>query len=387
MKTKEIAIDLESGHAYSVRIGNGLLSTLGTDARKWLGDNVEKLVVVSNPKVFKLYGDRTQQSLRSDGFAVSHFVIGDGESHKDLKTAAAALDNFSDSGIRRTDAIIALGGGVVGDLAGFAAAIHLRGIPYLQVPTTFLAMIDSSVGGKTGVNSRAGKNMIGAFHPPSGVVIDTSTLATLPGRELKAGFCEAIKQGSMSGCALLKQTAEFLNNHPLNRRVGITGGPNLNEKLSDLIAAQVAFKLKIVAGDELESSQRTDARSRKILNFGHTLAHALEKVTDYKYFKHGEAVGYGIVFAAELSKSLALCNEKDVKLLNDVVHSVGKLPPLKNIDPEKVLKAFRSDKKNLSGSLQMILLKGIGKPVILTENEIPRSAILSVLKRLFQEWA
>jgi len=272
-----------------------------------------------------------------------------------------------------------MGGGVVGDLAGFAASVHLRGIAVLQIPTTLLAMVDSSVGGKTGVNSPAGKNVIGSFHPPAGVLIDVDVLLTLPAREMTAGFCEMIKQGAIGGRDLLMQTSELLST-PSDYSA-------LPKTLADVIAAHVTFKAAIVAADPRELPGRRDAKSRKILNFGHTLAHALETATDYRYFKHGEAVGYGIMFAAELSKSLALCDGKVVKSLNDVVHSVGPLPPLANVDPDKVLAAFRSDKKNLAGSLQMVLLKGIGKPVILTENDIPRTAITSVLKRLFQDWA
>jgi 3-dehydroquinate synthase len=158
-------------------------------------------------------------------------------------------------------------------------------------------------------------------------------------------------------------------------------------QISDLINAQVAFKAQIVAGDERESSSRVDGKSRKILNFGHTLAHALEKVTDYKYFKHGEAVGYGILFAAELSKSLALIDEKSVNLLYDVVHRAGDLPPLAGIDPQEVFEAFKFDKKQLSGSLQMILLKGIGKPVIRTEKDISPVTVKTVLKKLLRKWA
>ena len=366
-------------YAYDIQIGSGLLNKAGFFARKCLGKSVERLVVVSDRTVFELYGEQTENSLRSLGFAVSNFVIKPGEANKSLKTAASALDHFSKIGLRRTDAVVALGGGVVGDLAGFAAAIYLRGVPFVQIPTTLVAMIDASVGGKTGVNSTAGKNLTGAFHSPAGVLIDTATLDTLPRRELTAGFCEAIKHGAIGGKALLKQTAALLGGHPIAQKRGFASNADLHAHLEDLIAAHVGFKAKIVAGDPLEDPKRTDRRSRKILNFGHTLAHALEKVTDYRYFRHGEAVGYGILFAAELSKILALCGQNDVKLLNDVVHRVGALPPLTHIDANEIVGAFRFDKKNLSGSLQMVLLKGIGKPVIITGDSIPRSAVSTAL--------
>ncbi len=373
--------------SYTVKIGHDLLSDCGKWARKCFGKNAAKIVVVSNPTIFKLYGQQTVESLTSAGFKVTHFLMKDGERYKDLRSTEAALRYFSEAGLARTDAVVALGGGVVGDLAGFASAVYLRGIPFLQIPTTFLAMIDSSVGGKTGVNSPFGKNRVGAFHQPAGVLIDPATLLTLPERELTAGFCEAIKHGAISGKALLKQTGRFLTDFPIKDHSNHQNDQHFRSAISNLISENIAFKAAIVTGDERESSNRLDARSRKILNFGHTFAHALEKVTDYKYLRHGEAVGYGILFAAEMSKSLALIDEKDVNLLYDVLHRVGSLPPLANINSQEVFEAFRFDKKNLSGSLQMVLLKGIGKPLIRTQTDIPLSTIRSVLKKLLIKWA
>ncbi|MFN0277625.1 MAG: 3-dehydroquinate synthase [Pyrinomonadaceae bacterium] len=386
MKNLTINFGRESS-AYSIFIGNDLLDDSGKWARKCLGKDTVKIVIVSNPTVFKLYGKLTEQGLSAAGFEVSHFLMKDGERYKTLKSAESALNFFSEKRLSRTDAVVALGGGVVGDLAGFAAAVYLRGISFLQIPTTLLAMIDSSVGGKTGVNSPFGKNLIGAFQPPSGVLIDTDTLRTLPESELTPGFCEAVKQGAIGGTKLFEQTGDFLARFPPGDIVKFAHDKNFKSQISDLIFSQIAFKADIVASDEKESLALTGQKSRKILNFGHTLAHALEKVTDYKYFKHGEAVGYGILFAAELSKTLAICGEKDVKLLNDVVHRVGPLPRLANIDAQEVFEAFRYDKKNLSGSLQMVLLRGIGKPVILDEKDIPRQTTLKTLKNFLHKWA
>ena len=388
MKPQVVNIKL-SGQptAYDIAIGHDLVAESGTWVRKCLGKDAGKVVVVSNPTVFKLYGKIVTNSLAEAGFTVTHFLMKDGEQHKSLKTAEQALKFISESGLTRTDAIVALGGGVVGDMAGFVSAIYLRGLAFLQIPTTLLSMIDSSVGGKTGVNSAFGKNLIGSFHQPSGVLIDPGVLRTLPDRELTAGLCEMVKHGAIAGKALLTQTQKLLAKFPVADFSSSHEDEKFRSEISDLIAANVAFKAKIVAGDERESSGRTDGKSRKILNFGHTLAHALEKVTNYRYFKHGEAVGYGILFAAALSKSLALIDEKDVNLLNDVVQSVGSLPPLGDIDGNEVFEAFRFDKKHLSGSLQMILLKGIGKPVILTEKDIPRTTVQRVLKNLLQKWA
>ncbi len=386
MKNLKINFDLET-FSYTITVGNKLLDQCGKWARKCLGKDAAKVVIVSNPTVFKLYGIQTEQSFRNAGFEVSHFLMKDGEQYKTLRSAESVLKFFSEKQLSRTDAVVALGGGVVGDLAGFASAVYLRGISFLQIPTTLLAMIDSSVGGKTGVNSAFGKNLIGAFHQPKGVLIDIETLKTLPTRELTAGFCEAIKQGAIGNKKLFKQTSDFLSAFPPSDFAKFADVKKFKSQISGLIFSQIAYKAEIVANDERESSTRTDRRSRKILNFGHTLAHALEKVTDYKHLKHGEAVGYGILFAAELSKNLALCGEKDVKLLYDVVHRAGPLPRLANIDAQEVFEAFKHDKKHLSGSLQMILIRGIGNPVIFNEKDLPRSIILKTLRNSLQKWA
>jgi 3-dehydroquinate synthase len=246
----------------------------------------------------------------------------------------------------------------------------LRGVAFLQIPTTLVAMIDSSVGGKTAVNTEFGKNLIGAFYQPNGVLIDVETLQTLARRELSAGFCEAIKQGAIADKKLFAQTAEFLESFSLYKFKNYFLREEFISKLQDLILAQVDFKARIVMQDEKESPERVDNKSRKILNFGHTLAHALEKVTDYKYFKHGEAVGYGILFAAQLSKELGIFDENELKLLNETVYRVGVLPKLDGIDPKRVLEAFSFDKKVVNDSLQWILLKAIGAPIILQNKDI-----------------
>jgi len=362
---------------YPVISGTGLLDDVGSFARRVLGKTATRTVIVSNPTVFKLYGQRTTESLMRHGFTVSNVLIRDGESAKSLRTAERTLSAFAAAGLGRTDAVVALGGGVVGDLAGFAASIYLRGVRSVMAPTTLLSMVDSSVGGKTGINSGFGKNTIGAFHQPEGVLIDAGLLRTLPERELTAGACEMVKHAAISGKKLLRHTDKLLTASQfdpvaLSRTDGLT----------ELIAANIAYKASVVMSDAFESPGRTDRRSRKILNFGHTLAHALEKVTDYKYFKHGEAVGYGILFAAELSKALDFIDKSDVRLLCDVLHRAGSLPSLANIDPEKIFEAFSFDKKVIAGSLQMVLLKGIGHPVIVDSSSIPARTFRTTLEKL-----
>ncbi|HVE55192.1 MAG TPA: 3-dehydroquinate synthase [Pyrinomonadaceae bacterium] len=385
-ENKQVSVKLNNNsHHYEIKIGHSLLQTCGDWARTCLSTDTSKIVIVSNAKIFRLYGEIAQKSLEKSGFEVFVFLMKDGEKYKNLRSFENLLKFTGENRLARTDAVIALGGGVVGDLAGFASAVYLRGIAFLQIPTTLLAMIDSSVGGKTGVNSDFGKNLVGAFHQPNGVLIDTETLKTLPNRELVAGFCEAVKHGAISNRELFDRTADFLKNYPLKNFKKHFSSEAFLTKLENLLAAQVAFKAEIVMNDEREAAGRTDAKSRKILNFGHTLGHALEKVTDYQYFKHGEAVGYGILFAAELSKMLEILDENELKLLNDVFHDVGTLPDTKNIEIEKVVQAFSFDKKNIGQTLQWILLKGIGEPVILSNKEISQKSLKESLKKILQK--
>ncbi len=378
---KKVSVKLSGDkHKYEIKIGSRLLINCGEWARKCVSSNTRKIALVTNAKVFRLYGEIVKTSLEDAGFEVVVYKIGDGEKYKSFCTLEKVLKFFSENKLKRTDAVIAFGGGVVGDLAGFAASIYLRGVGFLQIPTTLLAMIDSSVGGKTAVNSAFGKNLIGTFYQPNGVLIDVETLKTIARRELTAGFCEAFKQGAIADQALFDRTARFLEDYPINKFNKHFADQSFVADFENLLAAQVSFKAEIVMQDERESVARTDFKSRKILNFGHTLAHALEKITDYKYFKHGEAVGYGILFAADLSKRLDIFDKNELLLLNDVFRRVGDLPDTKNIKIKKVIEAFAFDKKAIGDSLQFILLEGIGKPVILENKDIPASAIQASLE-------
>ena len=382
---EKITIKLKNiPHQYDIKIGHDLLKDCGAWARQNLTETTGKIAVVSNPKIFKLYGEQTVKSLENADFEVFVWLMKDGEEFKNLRSLEESLEFFSENNIKRTDAVVALGGGVVGDLAGFAASVFLRGISFLQIPTTLLAMIDSSVGGKTAVNSKFGKNLIGTFYQPNAVLIDVNVLQTLETREITAGFCEAVKQGAISGEKLLNLTSQILKNYSVeNLKNNFTNAEFLTE-LEKFIRAQVAFKAKIVVQDEKESSERKDAKSRKILNFGHTLAHALEKVTDYKYFKHGEAVGYGILFAAELSKKLDMLAKNSLVLLNDVMNRVGNLPDAHHINRKKIIEAFSQDKKNLGNSLQWILIKDIGKPIIYNNTDIPKETVEQTLEKILE---
>ena len=274
--------------------------------------------------------------------------------------------------------MVALGGGVVGDVAGFAAAVYLRGVPLVQVPTTLLAQIDSSVGGKTGINLPSGKNLVGAFHQPALVLIDTDTLRTLPRRELTSGFCEMVKQGAVGGRKLFDQTVRLM------RRCGTDfslclGQSESQTEVCATIAAHCRFKASIVAGDEREAISRTDRRSRRVLNFGHTTAHALERITNYRRFRHGEAVGCGILVAGELSKSLGMLPSRELELLREAVALCGTLPRADDLSARQIIEAMSADKKIVGDKLKWVLLAGIGKPRIVDSTEIKPSALRAAL--------
>lgn len=365
-------------HSYEILVGQNLLEKCGSWVRSVIS-GVGKVVIISNELVFSLYGETVCASLAAAGIESRVWKMGDGESFKSLETAEQALRFFSENKLSRSDAVIALGGGVVGDLTGFAAAVYLRGVPFLQIPTTLLSMIDSSVGGKTGVNSSFGKNLIGAFHQPSGVMIDVQTLKTLESRELTAGFCEAVKHGAISGVDLFNKTSEFLKVHSVEDFAAHYEKPEFAEELQRFVSSQVAFKAAIVRNDEFEDITRRDAKSRKILNFGHTVGHALEKVTDYRHFKHGEAVGLGMLAAAEISKKVANFSQNELNLLNVVVSLTEIHSDCSGIDAESVVEAFVFDKKNIASSLQWVLLEAIGKPRIVSCEEISLEVVFEAI--------
>jgi 3-dehydroquinate synthase len=362
---------------YEIRIGPGLVSELGKAARQALGPGTRRAALISNRKVFDLFGEKVLRALRSSGFDVSVWLMKDGEQHKSMRSLEQALTFFSNSGLERNDVVVALGGGVVGDLTGFAAATYLRGVSFIQVPTTLLAQIDASVGGKTGLNTAAGKNLVGAFRQPRLVLIDTDTLQTLPQRELTAGWCEAIKQGAAGDRKLFDRTVRLLRN-------GTPAG-GMGTNLAATIAAHCRFKAAIVAGDEREAIDRTDRRSRKILNFGHTTAHALEAVTNYRRFRHGEAVGYGMMVAAEISKSLGMLKPDELELLRRAVRACGPLPRADDLEIDELMDAMKGDKKSVGGQIKWVLLEAVGRARIVDGREVNRRALRKALQEGLQQ--
>jgi len=353
------------------------LSELGPEARACVGPRARRIAVISNRTIFDLFGKQVNKSLRCADFIPASWLMKDGERFKSLRSLERALAFLSEARLERTDAIVALGGGVVGDLAGFAAATYLRGLAFIQVPTTLLAQIDASVGGKTAVNLPAGKNLVGAFHQPKLVLIDTETLRTLPPRELTAGWCEAVKQGAAGDRKLFDRTVRLLSSRDFSLY--------FHEKKSQTevcatIAAHCRFKASIVAGDEREEIGRNDRRSRRILNFGHTTAHALESLTGYRRFRHGEAVGYGMLVAGEISKHLGMLAPRELELLREAVALCGPLPRADDLATDQIVRAMANDKKSVAGDTKWVLLERIGRARIVDGREISARVLRASLR-------
>ncbi|MGH9969309.1 MAG: 3-dehydroquinate synthase [Pyrinomonadaceae bacterium] len=361
-------------HRYHIRIGRGILGEVGPQILKCLPHRARRVAVISNKKVFALFGRQTVASLHAADLLNARWLMGDGERFKSLTTLENALSFLSKTGLERTDVVVALGGGVVGDMAGFAAATYLRGIPFIQIPTTLIAQIDSSIGGKTGVNLPLGKNLVGAFHQPHAVIIDTKTLTTLPARELVAGWCESIKQGAVGSRTLFKQTRDFLETIKSNKDALVS--PTMEQLIRD----HCAFKASIVSGDEREAPDRTDHRSRRILNFGHTVGHALEAITRYRRFRHGEAVGHGMLVAAEISKNLGLLAASELELLREAVRLCGPLPRASDLDAKLIMRSVQRDKKSVAGRIKWVLLERLGRARIVDGKEITPSLLRDSLR-------
>ncbi len=354
MHRLEISLKQEARRS-EINIGRGIRRNLGQliplKAPRRIG-------IISNERVFDLYGREVVRSLKAAGFKTFNWLMPEGERYKSFPELVKAVTFLSENRFERNDLVLALGGGVVGDLAGFSAAVYLRGLSLIQVPTTLLSQIDSSVGGKTGINLAVGKNLVGAFHQPSSVFIDTETLKSLPPRELVSGFCEVVKQALIADQTLFNMTVDCLHQVRSNSDFLLTS------EFEKLIAAQCGFKASIVANDERESTSRSDKKSRRVLNFGHTTAHALETITNYRVFRHGEAVGYGMLVAGELSRNLGLIDAGDLTLLRDAVHLCGPLPRADNLDINQIIRALKHDKKSVDGQINWVLLEGVGRPRI-----------------------
>ena len=358
MQTLSLALGERS---YPIHVGAGLLRRADLVvpflARK-------SVAIVTNSTVAPLFMEPFAGALAREGVEVVRIVLPDGEEHKDWRTLNAVFDALLKNGCGRDTTLIALGGGVIGDLAGFAAATYQRGVQYVQAPTTLLAQVDSSVGGKTAINHPLGKNMIGAFHQPRLVLADTDTLKTLPERELRSGLAEVIKHGLIRDAAFfgwLEANVERL----LSREA---------QALEHAVLRSIAIKAEIVARDERESGLR------KVLNFGHTFGHAIETGLGYGVWLHGEAVAAGMVMAADLSRQLGYLTEADTGRIRSLLQRAGLPTAAKGLAPARIQQLMSVDKKVKDGRIHFVLLERLGAATL--RDDIPPAAIGHTLAQL-----
>jgi len=348
---------------YPIFVGYGLLNKLGEKMKQAALSGTT--TIISDDNVFSLHGSRVEGILKDAGFAVNSFVVPPGEETKSIDYAIKIYDFLVEHRAERDDIIIALGGGMVGDLAGFVAATFLRGMPWIQVPTTLIAMVDASIGGKVGVNHPEGKNLIGAFYQPNLVLADCQTLTTLPKRELTSGWAEVVKHGLI----LDKEFFEFLESN-VNRLTKLEP-----ELLTRVIARNAAIKAQIVSQDEKERKGK-----RTILNYGHTIAHGLETATQYKRFLHGEAVAIGIMGAAKLSQRLGLLSSTAVERQQTLLQKFNLPTVFSGLDSTEITRAMELDKKVKGKAIRWVLLQDIGKVVV--RSEVPQQDVLAILQEL-----
>ena len=349
--------------SYPILIGENLLRQPETFRPHLAARNI---LVVSNTVVAPLYMETLRAAL-TDAHVVEA-ILPDGETHKTLTTVSRVLDVLVANRFGRDCLVVALGGGVVGDMAGFAAACYQRGVAYVQVPTTLLAQVDSSVGGKTGVNHPGGKNLIGAFHQPSAVLADTSTLATLPPRELRAGLAEVIKYGLICDAAFLAWIEQHLD------ELLATDA----DALAHVIQRSCEIKAQIVGRDEREQGDRA------LLNLGHTFGHAVESATHYAQWLHGEAVGAGLLMATAMSHECGFIAGADVERVRRLLERAGLPVKIDGVTPELALEHMKIDKKVLGGRMRLVLMRGIGDAFVTAD--YPEAALQRTLSSYFG-WA
>jgi 3-dehydroquinate synthase len=357
---QEIHVDLGK-NSYLIHIEKGTLSKFGNIVKNHL--SINKVAIVTNRIINGLYGDVLETSLKSVGIDAITVEIPDGEEYKSFNGAMMIYDALADNHLTRNSLIIALGGGVIGDLAGFVSATYMRGIPLIQIPTTLLAQVDSSVGGKTAINHPKAKNMIGVFHQPKFVFIDVDVLKTLPERELKAGLAEVIKHGMIMDSELFyyieDNLQEILCIDPQN--------------IEQIVARSCKDKAKIVEQDEKEHNIRA------ILNYGHTVGHGIEAVTDYSVYRHGEAVSIGMAVAGKIAVNMGILKQDAANRQNQLLEKCGLPIAFPDLNIDSVLDAIQLDKKaNESGRPRFVLAKDIGAAIIVenvSDDQIRRAIV------------
>ena len=346
MKTVQVSLGERS---YDILIGPNLLDEVQDFFEKYrLG---KRVFLISNTGVFQLYGQRLREKLSAGGFEVTEILIPDGEKYKTLQTVENVYTYLIAQRVDRFATLAALGGGVTGDIVGFVAATFLRGIPYIQIPTTLVSQVDSSVGGKTGVNHCLGKNMIGAFYQPHLVYVDINTLETLPKREFQSGLYEVVKYGLIYDLEFFEYFEEHLEQ--IQQRIP--------KALENVISRCCEIKAEVVSLDERENDLR------RILNFGHTFGHALETAVGFHGITHGEAVAYGMLAASRLSALEGLIDTSTWERIAACIYQIGELPSIEKVSSEQIQEAMERDKKRQEGRIVFVLLRDIGKTVIQTD--------------------
>lgn len=347
---KEIRVRLGI-NSYNIWIGSGILVQLGQQLQKF--GFSDKLVIITDSNVNGMYGEALKARLTSEGFNVLMLVLPEGEEQKSLENAARLYNDLSNFHVERITPILALGGGVIGDLAGFVAATYSRGVPLIQIPTTLLAQVDSSVGGKVAVNHKQLKNKIGAFYQPRLVISDVITLKTLDTLELSNGLAEVIKYGVILDGKLFTYVEQ-----------------NIGEirRLDEDVLEWIVFNSARIKARVVEKDER-DFGKRNILNYGHTIGHAIESVSDFKV-GHGEAVALGMLAAARISKEMGMFNENELSRLKSVIQSAGLPIEMPKLDLKEMIAAMEQDKKILMGKIRFVLPKAIGKVFVTDEVDI-----------------
>jgi 3-dehydroquinate synthase len=362
MKTLKVNLDRKTNHSYEIHIGEEILDRMGMiiAMRRW----AQRYVLVTDENVGALYSEQVQAALEKAGLSVDRIAVAPGEASKGIPTLLALTDRLTALGADRQTALIALGGGVVGDLAGFAASIYMRGIPVIQVPTTLLAQVDSSIGGKTAVDTPAGKNLLGTFHQPKAVFIDVAFLRMLPEGMLRSGLAEVIKCGAIDSPEILDDLEEVAARNGLREALF----------LERIIAAVCRIKKQLVESDE------RDRGIRRILNFGHTVGHAVEASSGYR-LSHGESVAIGMVAAARLSERLHGLPAADAFRIESLIRAVGlpaRLPA--GINPEEIRSRLNLDKKKEGGTTHYVLLKKMGMPFM--SGGVPEEILRETLEEM-----
>jgi 3-dehydroquinate synthase len=356
MTAAMVGIDVPTpSRTYTVTIADGALSGIARvldEARA-----PARRFVVSSPLVWRLHGPQLARAIAGEPI-----LVPDGERFKQLSTVTRIYDALVRANADRATTLVTFGGGVIGDMAGFAAATYLRGIAVVHVPTTLLAQVDSAIGGKVGVNHPQGKNLIGAFHQPHAVVVDPVVLATLPRREFRAGLYEVIKYGMTSSASLFDRLGR-------DRKAIFARAPDV---MTAIIAESCRIKADVVAKDERETGLR------RILNFGHTAGHAIEAVTKYRRFRHGEAVGYGMLVAAQIARARGALAETDRKALAHLIAGLGPLPPIADLSTTQMLEAMQHDKKVVAGKLHFVLPTTVGATTVV--DDVAEKELRSALK-------